>query len=161
MNISIRDTVKPGDIGAITWLHGILYAEEYDLNETFEAYVAVPLSELIQSGDLEKQRLWIVEQGDRVMGGIAIVKNSQEEAQLRWFILHPELRGRGLGKKMVTIALDFCREQGYKRVILWTFDELDAAIGIYKKNDFVKIEEITHVHWGKSITEEKYVLDLT
>lgn len=159
MSVNIRDTVKPGDVGAITWLHGVIYAEEYDLDETFEAYVAVPLSELIQSGDLVNQRLWIVEQDDRVMGGIAIVKNSPEEAQLRWFILHPDLRGRGLGKKLVTKALDFCRERGYKRLVLWTFNELDAAIGIYLKNGFVKTEEITHLHWGKTVTEEKNVLD--
>ncbi len=160
MSVSIRDTIKPGDVGAITWLHGVIYADEYKLDETFEAYVAVPLSEFVKSGDFTHQRLWVVELDDKVLGGIAIVQNSPEEAQLRWFILHPDLRGRGLGKNLVSISLDFCREHGYKRVVLWTFDELDAAIGIYKKKGFLKTEEITHIHWGKNVTEEKYVLNL-
>lgn len=160
MSIIIRDQIKPGDLGAITWLHGVLYAKEYDLDWTFEAYVAEPMSELVKSGDFSEQRLWIVEQNEKVKGGIAIVKNSSEEAQLRWFILHPDLRGRGLGKQLTSRALEFCRERDYKRVVLWTFDELDAAIGIYQKNGFVKVEEITHVHWGKTVTEEKYVLEL-
>ena len=95
------------------------------------------------------------------MGSIAIVKNSPEKAQLHWFILHPNLRGKGLGKQLTSKALEFCREKSYKRVILWTFDELDAAIGIYKKNGFLKVEEITHVHWGRTVTEEKYVLELS
>lgn len=161
MSIIIRDQIKPGDLGAITWLHGVLYAKEYDLDWTFEAYVAEPMSELVKSGDFSEQRLWIVEQNEKVKGGIAIVKNSSEEAQLRWFILHPDLRGRGLGKQLTSRALEFCRERDYKRVVLWTFDELDAAIGIYQKNGFVKVEEITHVHWGKTVTEEKYVLELS
>ena len=161
MNIIIRDQIKPGDLGAITWLHGVLYAKEYDLDWTFEAYVAEPMSELVKSRDFSEQRLWIVEQNEKVKGGIAIVKNSSEEAQLRWFILHPDLRGRGLGKQLTSRALEFCRERDYKRVVLWTFDELDAAIGIYQKNGFVKVEEITHMHWGKNVTEEKYVLELS
>ena len=161
MSITIRDQIKPGDLGAITWLHGILYAEEYDLDWSFEAYVAEPLSELVKSGDFTDQRLWIVEQDNKVLGSIAIVKNSPEEAQLRWFILHPNLRGKGLGKQLTSKALEFCRERRYERVILWTFDELDAAIGIYKKNGFLKVEEITHVHWGRTVTEEKYVLELS
>ncbi|HHL41738.1 hypothetical protein DRO31_07535 [Candidatus Bathyarchaeota archaeon] len=161
MSVSIRDQIKPGDLGAITWLHGILYAMEYDLDWSFEAYVAEPLSELVKSGDFKDQRLWVVEQDNKVLGSIAIVKNSPEEAQLRWFILHPDLRGKGLGKQLTSKALEFCRERGYKRVILWTFDELDAAIGIYKKNGFVKVEEINHVHWGRTVTEEKYFLELS
>jgi len=161
MSITIRDHIKPGDLGAITRLHGIIYAEEYDLDWSFEAYVAEPLSELVKSGDFTDQRLWIVEQDNKVLGSIAIVKNSPEEAQLRWFILHPNLRGKGIGKMLTSKALEFCREKSYKRVILWTFDELDAAIGIYKKNGFLKVEEITHVHWGRTVTEEKYVLELS
>ena len=149
MSITIRDKVKPGDLGAITWLHGVIYADEYDLDETFEAYVAEPMSELFKSGSFTDQRLWIVELDDRVMGGIAIVKNNPDEAQLRWFILHPDVRGRGLGKQLIKLALGFSRERGYKRVVLWTFDELDAAIGIYLKNGFVKTDEITHIHWVK------------
>ncbi len=160
MDIEIRTSIKPGDLGAITWLHGVIYAEEYGLDESFEPYVAAPLSELLKSDEFEDQRIWIVEKQGTVKGSIAIVRNSPEEAQLRWFILAPELRGMEIGKKLTELALDFCRMHGYKRLFLWTFDELYAAIGIYRKYGFVKTEEISHVHWGRDITEEKYVLNL-
>ncbi|HYE54504.1 MAG TPA: GNAT family N-acetyltransferase, partial [Chitinophagaceae bacterium] len=39
-HISIRTTLKPGDIGYVTYLHGHLYQQEYQYGISFEAYVA-------------------------------------------------------------------------------------------------------------------------
>jgi hypothetical protein len=48
-NISIRHHLKPGDIGYVTYLHGVLYAQEQGWDFTLEAYVAGPLSRFAQS----------------------------------------------------------------------------------------------------------------
>src|SRR5215472_7259139 len=47
--VTVRTYLKPGDIGAIVSLHGILYAGEYGFDPTFEAYVAGPLAEFVRS----------------------------------------------------------------------------------------------------------------
>jgi len=97
---AVRHEQRPGDIGEIIRLHGILYAREHGYSLDFEAYVAKtfagyawPLS--------ARERLWIVETANGLRGSIAIVLASDTEAQLRWLLLHPELRGHGLGKRLV------------------------------------------------------------
>lgn len=49
LNLRIRTDLKPGDIGYLTYLHGVLYASEYGWDNTFEAYVAGPLAEFAKA----------------------------------------------------------------------------------------------------------------
>ena len=158
-NVSIRNQLKPGDIGYITYLHGILYAQEYGWDYTFETYVAVPLAEFAKAPS-ERERIWIVEKDGQVAGSIAIVEASEKEAQLRWMLLTPELRGLGLGRRLVQEALEFCRDQGYRSVFLWTVSLLIPATRLYQSVGFQLTEQKTHRIWGADLTEQRYDLAL-
>ena len=113
-NLNFRTTLSPGNIGEIIRLHGVLYAREYGWGETFEAYVAEGLAKFVLNYNPERDRIWIAEHEGRIKGCIAIVGVSQTEAQLRWYLVHPDLRGRGLGKRLINEAVQFCSEHGYK-----------------------------------------------
>ena len=154
---AVRHEQRPGDIGEIIRLHGILYAREHGYSLDFEAYVAKtfagyawPLS--------ARERLWIVETANGLRGSIAIVLASDTEAQLRWLLLHPELRGHGLGKRLVDEALAFCRASGYRSVLLWTEASLTTATTLYRRAGFTLSEEKTGTIWGAVRTEERYEL---
>ena len=153
--ITIRSTLRPGDIGFVTYLHGTLYAAEYGWDHTFEAYVAGPLAEFSKSHN-ERERIWIVEQGGEVAGSIAIVEASSEEAQLRWFLLHPSLRGQGVGRILMDSAISFCKERRYSRVFLWTERRLTAAARLYESLGFRLTSQETHELWGTTVTEQRY-----
>jgi len=156
----LRYYVKPGDIGYLTYLHGIAYAKEYGYDQTFEAYVAGGLAEFVQSFNPHKDRIWLAETNDRIIGSITIVGHSKLEAQLRWFLVHSDYRGLGIGRKLLKEALRFCKECGYETVFLWTTSELNAAHHLYTGVGFKRTEEKTHEIWGKMITEERYDLHL-
>ena len=157
--IEIRHNIQPGDIGYIIYLHGILYAEEYGFDHTFEPYVAGPMAEFVKS-QTEKDRLWIVEKDKHIMGSIAIVKFSEQEAQLRWLILHPEIRGCGIGKTLVEEAVKFSKKSDYDSIFLWTLDILPSALWLYKSAGFQLTEKKKHRIWGRMLTEERYDLKL-
>src|SRR6185503_5903759 len=115
--VTIRHELRPGDLGRILYLHGTLYAAEYGWDHTFEAYVAGPLGAF----GLRKnpsERIWLVEEENEVYGSIAIVESDPGIAQLRWYLLHPRFRGRGIGRTLLGKALEFARNVGYRSVYL-------------------------------------------
>jgi N-acetylglutamate synthase-like GNAT family acetyltransferase len=157
--ITLRTDLKPGDIGAIVRLHGVTYAREHGFDHTFEAYVAGPLAEFARSAS-DRDRIWIAEQGDRLVGCVAIVAHSPQVAQLRWFLVEPSCRGAGLGTRLLNEAVAFCRASGYQSIILWTVSALVAAARLYHAVGFRKVEEEPGKQWGVDVIEERYELCL-
>jgi GNAT superfamily N-acetyltransferase len=158
--MNIQFGLKPGDAGEVVRWHGLIYHREYGFDQTFEAYVAGPLAEFIRRNG-PREGIWIARQVDDFMGSIAIVEASADVAQLRWLLLRPEARGQRLGRRLSEKALDFCREQGYRRVILWTVDILPEAAGLYGSLGFVRTEAKPSARlWSRDLVEEKYELPL-
>lgn len=159
--VTIRRHWQPGDMGYITYLHGHLYGREHGWDHTFDAYVAEPLARFALAYRPDREGIWIVEQGGRIVGSIAIVAASQEQAQLRWFLLHPDLRGQGWGGRLIDEALAFCRERGYRSVFLWTVDALPTAAHLYRRAGFRVTEEKRSEVWGAVVNEQRYELALS
>ena len=158
-DVTIRHDLQPGDIGYLVYLHGILYAKEYGWDSTFEAEAAVVLAEIANSrGD--RQRIWLVEKDGKLSGSIAIVEASAETAQLRVLLLHPDLRGLGIGRKLVEEAVTFSRECGYSSIFLLTTRALKAAAHLYKSVGFRLQEEKTKCVWGVELVEQRYEMPL-
>jgi N-acetylglutamate synthase-like GNAT family acetyltransferase len=157
--VTLRTTLKPGDLGAIVALHGTFYAREYGFDTTFEAYVAGPLAQFALTAS-ERERLWIAEQGGRLAGCVAIVAASEHTAQLRWYLVEPAARGAGLGRRLLDEAVSFARSCGYERVILWTVSALTAAAHLYRRAGFGLVEEKPGRRWGALVVEQKYELAL-
>jgi GNAT superfamily N-acetyltransferase len=152
-----RTELKPGDIGAIVQMHGLIYAKEYGFDHTFEAYVAGPLAECVRAAS-PRDRIWIAERDDKIVGCIAIVAASSQVAQLRWFLVDPAYRGLGLGSLLLVQALMFCEEMSYDSIFLWTVSALTSAARLYQSAGFKKVEENPGHRWGVDVIEEKYEL---
>ena len=155
-DISIRNSLKPGDIGTITYLHGHLYEKEYKYSISFESYVAKGLSEFYEKYDEAKDKVWICEHHDFIVGFLLLMHREKNAAQLRYFLILPAYRGIGLGNKLMQLFMDCLRDRGFASSYLWTTHELDAATSLYKKYGFVLTEEKESEAFGKLVREQKY-----
>ena len=156
-DITIRTHLGSGEIGYIIYLHGILYSREYDYGLAFESYVAEGLSEFYQNFSPDRNRVWVCEHDDEIIGFLLLMDRG-EAAQLRYFLICPDYRGIGLGNKLMDLYMEFFNQCGYKSSYLWTTHELDTAAYLYEKHGFKFAEEKQSISFGKPLSGRKYEL---
>jgi len=158
-DIRIRTELRPGDIGYVIYMHGRLYKKEYNYGIEFETYVAAGLAEFYQQYDPQKDRVWICEHRNNIVGFLLLMHRG-DAAQLRYFILKPQYRGIGLGNKLMTLYVEHLKQCKYKVSYLWTTDELPASAHLYQKFGFKLTEQKRSTAFGKPVTEQRYDLVL-
>lgn len=162
-NIEIRP-FNNNDIHYIISRQINLYKIEYGFDtDTWKAYVADAVHQLINQFDQEKDIIYILEANGQMAGCIAVTHIEADTAQLRFFFIEPTLRGLGEGNKLMDMAVNFCKKKNYKHIILWTCSKLEAARHLYSKYGFQLTETHENVEWvelGEPILEEKWELDL-
>ncbi|MEQ8423365.1 MAG: GNAT family N-acetyltransferase [Cyclobacteriaceae bacterium] len=158
-DIIIRNELKPGDMGYVIYMHGHLYHKEYNFGTSFESYVSDGLVEFYRQYDPATNRVWVCEHNNKLIGFLVLM-NRGAAAQLRYFILDPEYRGIGLGKKLMQLYMDFLKSCGYKKSYLWTTEELHPAISLYTRHGFKLTTTKDTDAFGKPLTEHRYDLVL-
>lgn len=141
----------PGAIGRIAELHGTYYHKHWGFDLFFESKVAIELSEFLRRFNESRDGFWVASVGEKIVGAIAIdgVNHDRKGAHLRWFIVAPESRGNGIGKKLLEEAVEFCRKIKFSKVYLWTFAGLDPARHLYERFGFKLCEEHEGNQWGE------------
>jgi GNAT superfamily N-acetyltransferase len=160
---SIRRELRPGDLGVILAHHGRVYAEEYGVDSTFEGHVASTLARAAARGfPTPREAIRLVELDGGHAGSIAVTDEGGGVATIRWFLLSPELRGRGLGRRLLGEMLSTAADVGYARVGLETFSELEAAAHLYRDHGFAVVSADAAPRWGRDrITYQRYELELS
>jgi DNA-binding MarR family transcriptional regulator/N-acetylglutamate synthase-like GNAT family acetyltransferase len=151
---------QSGDMGWIVHRQGVLYQQEYGYDEKFEAMTAEIVAKFIQNYDPKRERCWIAERDGEVVGSVFLVAFSKTVAKLRLLYVEPAARGLGIGSRLVGECVRFARQAGYKKMILWTQSELDAARHIYKKAGFHVVEKKPHHSFSKDLVAETWEVRL-
>lgn len=156
---TLRCSSAREDVEAVVAFHREVYRAEWNFDERFAAHVEEPLAAFARAAS-PRDRLWLAERDGRLIGCIAIVAAAPGVGQLRWFLVAPDARGQGLGRRLMAEALGFCRAQGHASVILWTVNLLEDAARLYRAHGFRRVEQRPGAPWGVPLVEERYELVL-
>jgi len=173
-DVRITRGYMPGAIGRVAELHASYYSRHWGFGLFFEARIATELAAFLSRYDEQRDGFWTVSAGERVDAVHAVDAASAIDgaiaidgadpvggpAHLRWFIVSDALRGKGAGNQLLRTALDFCRDRGYGRVYLWTFEGLHAARHLYEKYGFRLVQQQRGAQWGREVNEQRFELEL-
>ena len=153
----------PGVVGKITEIHAVYYHVHWGFDVSFETQVGRELSIFISEFDEARDGFWAATANERFAGAVAIDGHNAmvDGARLRWFIVDPEFHGAGLGLRLISRAVQFCKDKNYPKIFLWTFEGLDAARRLYEQQNFRLCETHEVDQWGQHIREQKFELILT
>jgi DNA-binding MarR family transcriptional regulator/GNAT superfamily N-acetyltransferase len=157
--------VRPHRVGDIGWAierHGQLYADEFGLNEEFEALVATLFAQFATKHDPAKEHCWIAEVDGERIGCVFVVRNADDPdvAQLRCLLVDPKGRGLGVGKRLVGECIAFAKSAGYTKMMLWTNDVLVSARRIYQAAGFTLVSEKPHRSFGVDLVGQIWMREL-
>lgn len=159
-DVTIRDTVRPGDLGWVIGRHGARYAAEYGWNLEFEVLVAGIVTAFFSQHDPAREHGWFADLDGQTVGCIFLVRASDRTAKLRLLLVEPEARGLGIGGELIRTCIAFARQAGYETVTLWTNSVLVAARRRYQAAGFRLVASEPHHSFGHDLIGQTWELDL-
>ena len=90
-----------------------------------------------------RARYWVIEREGRVLGGggYAPLEGAGDDVcELRKMYFLPELRGLGMGARLIRLALDHAREAGFRTCYLETLEHMTQARRLYEGFGFRKLD---------------------
>ncbi|MCX8953747.1 GNAT family N-acetyltransferase [Ruegeria sp. NA] len=160
MDKVVLRTFRPDDAAWLVEQHGLLYACDEGFDDSFAPLVARILEEFIADNDPSFEKGWIAERAGQRLGSIFCVRVDQTTAKLRLFLLVPEARGLGLGKRLLQACTDFAREAGYREMVLWTHESHTAACALYRAFGWELIDSKPVHSFGVDLVEQSWRIRL-
>lgn len=114
--------------------------EEFGANHPGTVYYDETTDALYQLFSQTPQSVYFVAEKDgKVVGGGGIFPSPglpDDTCELVKMYLLPEVRGIGLGKKIIQQCIGFAKEAGFKNIYIETMPELKQAMNTYEKFGF-------------------------
>ena len=137
----------------------IMTAEDYE--KVYELWVSMPGVGLNDADDaktgiarfLERNpaSCFVAEEGDR-MAGTILSGHDGRRGHIYHLAVHPELRRRGIGRKLVQAALDALRAEGITKAMLVVFAANSGGNEFWEAQGFTTRDDL--VYRNKSLKSE-------
>lgn len=123
------------------WLEAYSLLESEDL-----PYLREPRKHIIEAGG---EILFALDQG-RVVGTVALIRQSGGVFELAKLAVASEARGRGLGRRLTLAAIDRAASAGAERIVLSSSTRLREAVALYESLGFRHTESVPGVAYASA-----------
>ena len=127
-----------------------------DMKDAFEIYIARSLTEEIgRVADYyseHKGAFWVAVDGRKIVGMFGLEPSGDEAMELRRMYVDPDLRRRGMARKMLDFAEQECRRRHRRRMNLSTSELQREALAFYRNAGYELLrEEVAVVASNKTL----------
>jgi putative acetyltransferase len=136
-NIYIRPIRETDNAAIAAIIRNIL--TEFGANKPGTVYFDPTTDHLFQLFSVPDSAYFVAEADGRIVGGSGIFPTSGLPAgycELVKLYLLPDMRGQGLGLRLMEVCFQKAVDFGFTRMYLETMPELRTAIGLYEKAGF-------------------------
>jgi GNAT superfamily N-acetyltransferase len=146
VEIKIRD-FAPGDAAGVheLFIRVNRLLAPADMTDVFEAYIARSLKEEIDRVfDYYREReggFWVAVDGEKMVGIFGLESSGDDAMELRRMYVDPDLRRRGIARRMLRFAEEECRRRGRPRMVLSTSELQQDALSLYRNAGYELIRE--------------------
>lgn len=114
----------------LAWLKKYFWVETHD-----EEVLGKPQKYILDPGG----NIFFIKDEDKIIGTVALMKMEDGVFELTKMAVTPKYQGQQLGQKLMEHTIQYARDQGWKKLIIYSNRKLENAIYIYKKYGFVEI----------------------
>jgi GNAT superfamily N-acetyltransferase len=114
----------------IEWLQTYFYVEELDLE-----VLSNPEEYIIDPGG----HIFFVISENEILGTVALMPHKSGCLELTKMAVQPAARGKKIGQLLMQHCIDFAKDQGHTKLLLYSNTILENAIHIYRKFGFKEI----------------------
>lgn len=141
---------QPTDAPQIVGLVSGILGKEFPGDE--RAYPAGDLQRIEEHYQGPGSTFLVAEEGRRIVGTVGVKREDSKTAILRRLFVDPGCRGKGVGTLLLKQALEFCRSQGFREVVIRTSANMEQAIRLcsslgFKEQGRWALGEITLVRF--------------
>ena len=113
------------------WLNEYFYVEDYD-----KKVLKNCKKEIINKGG----QIFFALNDTNIVGTMALIPRGKGVYELNKMAVRKDLRGKGIGNKLIKFIVDYSKDKGFNSVILYSNTVLKNSIHLYNKFGFKEID---------------------
>ncbi|PPG37432.1 GNAT family N-acetyltransferase [Pseudoclavibacter sp. RFBA6] len=154
--ITIAPLQDEADAVAFRTLNEEWITTHFALEDADRAVLADPQHAIVDQGGT----VLIARAGEQRVGCVALLRIGDGVAELVKMSVAPEARGSGIGRMLITAAIDHAREQGITKLMLESNQSLAPAVRLYESVGFQHVPASAHAPTPYSRADVFMDLDL-